>query len=815
MNRRNLWFLLPLVLGLVLTQAAFAPDASAVYIIDLHNNTSAGVPAAPYTIGTQVTVSGIVTVPDSVFNTYSTDCYIQDETGGIDIYVSGGLNSGLHFKLGDSVTITSNIAQFNGLTEISSAYELVTLVTHATGRPVPEPLVLTCAQVNATFNPTTYAEPNESRLIRINGVTLVSGSWPVTPSGSNVTLQINDGTATTILFIDKDCGANGTPQPVGYFDIIGVLKQYDTSSPYTTGYEICPRFASDVVYWGNGPLITSGPEEDDLTTSSATISWTTNTASTSTVEYGTTISYGSVVEDTDLVTDHEMPLSSLSANTLYHYRVSSTDVSGTRTSGDHVFVTVSDVASEFHIYFNKSVETSYNKGTLALGNQNVQQKLIDRIDAATYSIDCCFYSFSLSSVADALIAAKGRGVSVRFIIEADNVGYEANRLAANGIPVIASTYGGNHGAGQGYGSMHNKFVVFDCQPATSKTDDWVWTSSWNCSISGNDDANNILAVKDYGLASAYKLEFNEMWGSDTATPNATEAKMGSRKADNTPHKFIINGMPTQQYMSPSDRTESRMIEAVGTADSTIYFCILSFTSNELSAAMKSKWVGIPGFQVRGVFEGSSVGPITSGSEWYAMSGDPTAYNYWSPPADVYQDGLPSSYLLHHTYMIIDSSWPTMDPTVVTGSHNWSYSANTVNDENTLVVHDAIVANVYLQEFAARYHEAGGSGSILISVDGTPGIPADIAALEVFPNPFNPALNVRYVLSADGPVSIRIFDVSGRAVRTLLDNHRELAGFHSIMWDGKDSSGGEVASGIYVLRLETENDARAEKAILLR
>jgi hypothetical protein len=167
-------------------------------------------------------------------------------------------------------------------------------------------------------------------------------------------------------------------------------------------------------------------------------------------------------------------------------------------------------------------------------------------------------------------------------------------------------------------------------------------------------------------------------------------------------------------------------------------------------------------------------------------------------------------------MIVDANSPLLDPTVITGSHNWSYSANQVNDENTLMIHDATIANVYLQEFAERYHEAGGTGDLTVSVEDPAGAaPVPSVALEAFPNPFNPSLNVRYVLTSTSTLSLKIYDVSGRHVRTLLENHRELPGFHSIPWDGKDSAGREVGGGIYLLHLETGEKTLSEKVVLLR
>jgi len=58
--------------------------------------------------------------------------------------------------------------------------------------------------------------------------------------------------------------------------------------------------------------------------------------------------------------------------------------------------------------------------------------------------------------------------------------------------------------------------------------------------------------------------------------------------------------------------------------------------------------------------------------------------------------------MHHKYLIVDNSDPSSDPLLLTGSHNWSSSAEYRNDENTLIVHDATIANIYYQEFTERF-----------------------------------------------------------------------------------------------------------------
>lgn len=88
------------------------------------------------------------------------------------------------------------------------------------------------------------------------------------------------------------------------------------------------------------PPVISNVQSTVITASSATITWTTDEASNSLVEYGLTTSYGSSASNATNVTSHSIPLSGLSGNTLYHYRVKSSDAAGnTATSVDHSFQT--------------------------------------------------------------------------------------------------------------------------------------------------------------------------------------------------------------------------------------------------------------------------------------------------------------------------------------------------------------------------------------------------------------------------------------------------------------------------------------------
>lgn len=83
-----------------------------------------------------------------------------------------------------------------------------------------------------------------------------------------------------------------------------------------------------------------------------------------------------------------------------------------------------------------------------------------------------------------------------------------------------------------------------------------------------------------------------------------------------------------------------------------------------------------------------------------------------------------------------------------------------------------------------------------------------------PNPFNPQTKLRFSLEVDGPVSLEIFDVAGRKVRTLVNESR-LAGAHNVLWDGRNGRGETVASGVYFAKMQTRSFTASEKLTLLK
>lgn len=175
--------------------------------------------------GQTVTITGIVIAPDSIFDTRYTDIYIQDTSGGVNVFSFTFQNA----DLGDSVLVTGRVDWYRGKTEISNAD--ITLL--ARNRALPFPRILTCRQTNS--------ESYEGELIAISGVK-ISGLF----LASNTNYNLEDSSGTTQVRIDAQTEIPGYICSPDTFTIIGIKSQYtaDTTQPLT-GYQLLPRYRSD------------------------------------------------------------------------------------------------------------------------------------------------------------------------------------------------------------------------------------------------------------------------------------------------------------------------------------------------------------------------------------------------------------------------------------------------------------------------------------------------------------------------------------------------------------------------------------------
>ncbi len=94
------------------------------------------------------------------------------------------------------------------------------------------------------------------------------------------------------------------------------------------------------------------------------------------------------------------------------------------------------------------------------------------------------------------------------------------------------------------------------------------------------------------------------------------------------------------------------------------------------------------------------------------------------------------------------------------------------------------------------------------------LPTTFTVLPAHPNPFNPTTTITYGLENNSKVEIRIYDISGKLITTLL-NTEQTQGWHSIEWNGTDSNLNQVPAGIYLSRITSDNTTKTAKLLLLR
>jgi len=105
--------------------------------------------------------------------------------------------------------------------------------------------------------------------------------------------------------------------------------------------------------------------------------------------------------------------------------------------------------------------------------------------------------------------------------------------------------------------------------------------------------------------------------------------------------------------------------------------------------------------------------------------------------------------------------------------------------------------------------AGGGGAVVSAVPGW-----DLSLSSV-PNPFNPSTAVRYALESPGIARLTVYTIGGQPVRVLVPARHVNAGSYTANWDGTDSAGRAVATGVYIVRLTTPTRALAQSVTLLR
>lgn len=297
--------------------------------------------------------------------------------------------------------------------------------------------------------------------------------------------------------------------------------------------------------------------------------------------------------------------------------------------------------------------------------ESIDDYVAASIASAARTIDAATYEFDLPAMADALIDAHNRGLLVRLVTDTDSMAEEqVQRVVEAGIPVVDD---------QREAIMHDKFVIVDGLV--------VWTGSWN--FTENDtyrNNNNLIGIASPEMVANYQTVFNAMFD---------EREFGSESAARAPYpRFAVDGVTVENYFSPDGGVADYILSVLDGAQHSIYFAAFAFTRADFTQTLAEK--AQAGVDVKGVYETRQVDAGSDESyQALAAAGLP-----------VLLDG--NRYTMHHKFFVVDGQ------IIVTGSYNFSASAEERNNENVLIIHDPTIAAQYLQEFQKVWQKAGGN-----------------------------------------------------------------------------------------------------------
>jgi hypothetical protein len=160
------------------------------------------------------------------------------------------------------------------------------------------------------------------------------------------------------------------------------------------------------------------------------------------------------------------------------------------------------------------------------------------------------------------------------------------------------------------------------------------------------------------------------------------------------------------------------------------------------------------------------------------------------------------------YEIVLSQQSIYDSVVVT-IYNWDTDKSLwrIDTINSHKIYNNFRKNIVVLEY---------TGGIGVKDEGyTIVTPEDYKLEQNYPNPFNPTTNISFTLPIDKKITLKVYDMLGKEVKTLINGENYSKGNYKILWDGKNNSGMKVASGNYIARLEYGTFFKAIKMTLLK
>ena len=728
-----------------------------------------------------VAVQGIVISPN--FQSSSSEFAIQDNTGGLILFAPGLM---LDLTVGDEVHVMGVTDEYNGKFEI--------IVESEDGVTNMGPGVLPAVQLITVSDLETNGEEYESELIQILSVGIVTGDWPDEGSSSNLTVT-DDGSAMTTMRIDSDTEIDGSPEPSWPQNVTGVAGQYDFSEPFDSGYQLMPRFITDFENV-SGPVAIAGENQMVEPGANVTLDGSASYSSESeiigylwTQEAGTTVT----------LSDSEESIVTFSAPTEPTELVFSLTVfdANTDMSTDFITILVVQPISIYDIQYSNSMGEGDDCFPSPLAGQSVTVTgivtavrdndtypnfFIQDIDDPGFSGIYVYvdFGFEMLSVNDEITMTADvneffgttqlEEISSYSVMPCDCV-VEPSELLTSDLGLECSS------SAEMYEGMlvtfsdvevlslneFNSWFIDDGSGQT-KVDDYFFSGDWSLPNVGDTFAS-ITGIVHY-----YQSEYVVYPRSIDDIVVTAEDCINDGDVTDDGELDVLDIVAVVAHVLGSEVLPEDVICHADMNDSgdVDVLDIVAIVDIILNPGVQ----GIDADNARLIIENGNVKLTGNGF----IGGIQMTINH---DVDFNFEFEGSSFI----------------------SESFSEGSST----NILIIHPEDNLFTYTGQFEVVEMIAV-SRSAYIDIE----IAKNYTLLSNHPNPFNPETEISYIVESNGDVRLVIFDLMGREIKTLVNEYQMKGISYNISWDGKNTKGVDVPSGIYFTRLISNNQLTTKK-----
>ena len=587
------------------------------------------------------------------------------------------------------------------------------------------------------------------------------------------------------------------------------------------------------------PRIIEGPYVEYITNNLATIIWKTDEAGDTKVDYGTDENYGTTKNIAEMVTNHRVTLTNLTPNTVYHFKVYSSDVenNGPTPSENQIIQTESSPDLISPIISNVEITAKTNHtATVEWDTDELSNSFIDYGFSTIFNLKAGNSDYVkhhkvilTGLLADTLYYFKVGSIDIsnNESVSLSDTTFRTETAADTISPLIPTGFEAIAGSEKillrwnenlegdlaGY-NVYRKIESAFVPIATNVTDTFYY---------------------DTGLENDMEYEYQIKALDNISPPNTSDA---SSIVTAVPALGNILTVPVLSYPSPGMGvcTKNTTLQIVNStkpeqSQKLTYSFLVATDSNFYQVLLFEEGIeeDTSGFTNWTISQELEHGKIYY---WKARAFDGYFYSPWMGKSSFSADEtIPTGIKLVNFFGKdnsgkVELEWEIANYNDVKG---FNLFKSTNNDREFRRFNEEILigykGKFYLSDInvevgktyyysleAITKHNHNEYSNETISVYVKP--PNSFKLGQNYPNPFNAITTIKYELPVRAKVQLTIFNILGQEVKTLLNEQKD-PGFHKIYWDGKNNLGIPVASSMYIYQIKAGNFIDTKKMVLLK